>query len=49
MKVAFFLILFFGSLLSSDDLLNAVKSELRDPNNFSRDSYRNPYETLSFF
>ena len=49
MKVFFSLLLFFGSFLSSDDLLNAVKNELRDPNNFSRDSYRNPYETLSFF
>ena len=49
MRVFFSLLLFFGSFLSSDDLLNAVKSELRDPNNFSRDSYRNPYETLSFF
>ena len=49
MKVFFFLLLFFGSFLSSDDLLNAVKNELRDPNNFLRDSYRNPYETLSFF
>ena len=49
MKVFFSLLLFFGSFLSSDDLLNAVKNELRDPNNFLRDSYRNPYETLSFF
>lgn len=49
MKVFFSFILFFGSFLCADDLLNAVGSELRDTNNFSRDSFRNPYETLSFF
>ena len=49
MRVFFSLLLFFGSFLPSDGLLNAVNSELRDPNNFLRDTYRNPYETLSFF
>tara|TARA_B100001057_G_scaffold287306_1_gene287384 strand:- start:236 stop:1030 length:795 start_codon:yes stop_codon:yes gene_type:complete len=35
--------------LFSHNLEEAVKSMDRDPKNVSRDIYRNPYETLSFF
>ena len=42
-------ILFFSFSLSADPLQKAVNSEFRDLKNTSRDIYRNPYETLSFF
>ena len=42
-------ILFFSFSLSSDPLQKAVNNEFRDLKNTSRDIYRNPYETLSFF
>ena len=42
-------ILFFSFSLSADPLQRAVDSEFRDLKNTSRDIYRNPYETLSFF
>ena len=42
-------ILFFSFSLSADPLQKAVNSEFRDLKNISRDIYRNPYETLSFF
>jgi predicted methyltransferase len=42
-------ILFFSFSLSADPLQKAVNNEFRDVKNTSRDIYRNPYETLSFF
>lgn len=48
-KVFLTLFIFFGSCLSADELMDAVKSDERDLNNIARDIYRNPYETLSFF
>ena len=42
-------ILFFSFSLSADPLQKAVNNEFRDLKNTSRDIYRNPYETLSFF
>ena len=48
-KVLLTLFIFFGSCLSADELMDAVKSDERDLNNIARDIYRNPYETLSFF
>ena len=42
-------ILFFSFTLSADPLQKAVNNEFRDVKNTSRDIYRNPYETLSFF
>ena len=43
------LIIFFSFSLSADPLQKAVNNEFRDSKNISRDIYRNPYETLSFF
>ena len=43
------LILFFSFSLSADPLQKAVNNEFRDLKNTTRDIYRNPYETLSFF
>ena len=49
-KIFFILYILFSSLsLSADPLQKAVNSEFRDLKNTSRDIYRNPYETLSFF
>ena len=42
-------ILLFSFSLSADPLQKAINSEFRDLKNTSRDIYRNPYETLSFF
>ena len=42
-------ILFFSFSLTADPLQKAVNNEFRDVKNTSRDIYRNPYETLSFF
>ena len=42
-------ILFFSFSLFADPLQKAVNNEFRDLKNTSRDIYRNPYETLSFF
>ena len=42
-------ILFFSFSLTADPLQKAVNNEFRDLKNTSRDIYRNPYETLSFF
>ena len=39
----------YNSNLFSHNLEEAVESMDRDPKNVSRDIYRNPYETLSFF
>ena len=39
----------YNSSLFSHNLEEAVESMDRDPKNVSRDIYRNPYETLSFF
>ena len=33
----------------SDDLKEVIDNGIRDEKNIQRDSYRNPYETLSFF
>ena len=38
-----------GTCLSADELMYAIESDERDPENILRDSFRNPYETLSFF
>ena len=43
------LLLSFGSCLSADELMAAIKSEFRNPENIIRDEFRNPYETLTFF
>ena len=49
-KIFFILfILFFSFSLTADPLQKAVNNEFRDLKNSSRDIYRNPYETLSFF
>ncbi len=49
-KIFFTLFILFSSFsLSADPLQKAVNSEFRDLKNTSRDIYRNPYETLSFF
>jgi len=49
-KIFFILFILFSSFsLSADPLQKAVNSEFRDLKNTSRDIYRNPYETLSFF
>ena len=48
-KFFILIILFFSFSLSADPLQKAVNSEFRDLKNTSRDVYRNPYETLSFF
>tara|TARA_B100002019_G_scaffold65334_1_gene56062 strand:- start:1668 stop:2438 length:771 start_codon:yes stop_codon:yes gene_type:complete len=48
-KIFLTLLIFFGSCLSADELMAAIKSEYRDPENIIRDEYRNPYETLTFF
>ena len=49
-KNLFILFILFSSFsLSADPLQKAVNSEFRDLKNTSRDIYRNPYETLSFF
>ena len=42
-------ILFFSFSLTADPLQKAVNNEFRDLKSTSRDIYRNPYETLSFF
>ena len=45
-----FLILWsFTSNVLSDQLDEAIKSDLRNETNVSRDTYRNPYKTLTFF
>ena len=48
-KIFLTFVIFFGSYLSADELMAAVKSEYRDPENIIRDEFRNPYETLTFF
>ena len=47
----FFLYFFCFSFnsLSDDSLKIAVYNKLRGAENISRDKYRNPYDTLSFF
>ena len=42
-------VLFFSFSLTADPLQKAVNNEFRDLKSTSRDIYRNPYETLSFF
>ena len=48
-KIFLTLLISFGSCLSADDLMEAIKSEYRNPENILRDEFRNPYETLTFF
>ena len=48
-KIFLTLLIFFGSCLSADELMAAINSEYRDPENVIRDEFRNPYETLTFF
>ena len=48
-KIFLTFLILFGSYLSADELMAAIKSEYRDPENIIRDEYRNPYETLTFF
>ena len=48
-KIFLALFIFLGTCLSADELIYAIESDERDPENILRDSFRNPYETLSFF
>ena len=52
MKILFTFLLsisLFSQNSFSHDLKKVIDDGIRDENNIQRDSYRNPYETLSFF
>ena len=44
-----FSLVFYLPILNSHTLEKAISSNEREAKNILRDSYRNPYETLSFF
>ena len=48
-KIFIVIFLLAGSFLSADPLRDAVENSDRTAKNVSRDVYRNPYETISFF
>ena len=48
-KIFIIAFLLAGSFLSADPLRDAVENSDRTAKNVSRDVYRNPYETISFF
>ncbi len=48
-KIFIVIFLLAGSFLSADSLRDAVENSDRAAKNMSRDVYRNPYKTLSFF
>ena len=48
-KIFIVIFLLAGSFLSADPLRDAVENSDRTAKNVTRDVYRNPYETISFF
>ena len=48
-KILLISLLFSGYAILADPLRDALDSSDRKFENLSRDAYRNPYETISFF